>query len=65
MHPGESGAIALPTTEHHTYVASANAAVHEHTQEIPPPKRLKLQQEIGPGKTLLVEGKRTKSTVIL
>ena len=62
MHPGESGAITLPTTKHHTYVVSANAAVHEHTQESPPnsPKRLKLQQEIGLGKTLLVEGKRTK-----
>ena len=60
MHPGESGAIALPTTKHHSNVASANVAVHEYTQEIPP-KRLKLQEleEIGAGKTLLVEGNRT------
>ena len=53
VHPGESGAIAQPTTKHHSDVA-----VHEYTQEIPP-KRLKLQEEIGPGKTLLVEGKHT------
>ena len=54
VHPGESGAIALPTTKHHTDVASANVAVHEYTQEISP-KRLKLQEEPGPGKSLLVE----------
>ena len=58
VHHGENEAIALPTTRHRTYVdpttyASANVAVHEYTREIPP-KLLKLQEEIGAGKTLLV-----------
>ena len=42
----QSQVIALPTTRHPTYVAA-----QEYTMEIPP-KRLKLQEEIGAGKIL-------------
>ena len=52
----QSQVIALPTTRHPTYVdpttyIGANVAAHEYTMEIPP-KRLKLQEEIGVGKIL-------------
>ena len=58
VHSSEHEVIALPTTTHRTYVdpttyASANTAVHEYTTEIPP-KHLKLQEEIGAGKTLFI-----------
>ena len=52
----QSQVIALPTTRHPTYVdpttyIGANVAAHEYTMKIPP-KRLKLQEEIGVGKIL-------------